>query len=58
MGTKNLPSNDAGRAGRAEQTLERLHFSSPPAESVLIQARQPGLTYPASPELRRAAADW
>jgi putative drug exporter of the RND superfamily len=57
MGTKNLPSNDAGRAGRAEQTLERLRFNSPPAESVLIQARQPGLTYPASPQLRRAAAD-
>ena len=41
IGTKNLPSNDAGQSGRAEQTLQRLDFTSPPAESVLIQARKP-----------------
>src|SRR5262249_41497058 len=29
---------------------------SPPAESVLIQARRPGVSYPASPEMQRAAA--
>ena len=56
IGTKSLPSNDAGRAGRAEQALERLGFTSPPAESVLIQARNPGLTYPASAQLRQAEA--
>ncbi len=57
IGTRNLPSNDAGQAGRAERALQRLGFTSPPAESVLIQARNPGLTYPASPQLRRAEAD-
>ena len=36
---KNVPSNDAGQSGRAEQTLERLGFTAPPAESVLIQER-------------------
>ena len=34
-----VPSNDAGQSGQAEQTLQRLGFTAPPAESVLIQQR-------------------
>jgi RND superfamily putative drug exporter len=56
IGTKNLPSYDAGASGRAERVLQRAGFTSPPAESVLIQARRPGVSYPASAEMRQAAA--
>ncbi len=54
---KNLPSNDAGQAGRAEQTLQRLGFTTPPAESVLIQQRgsaAAGGTFTADPAMRQA----
>jgi RND superfamily putative drug exporter len=51
----NVQSYDAGQAGQAEQTLNRLHVTSPPAEQVLIQARSPGRTFAADPELRQAA---
>jgi RND superfamily putative drug exporter len=52
---KNVQQYDAGQSGRAEQTLNRLNVaSSPPAESVLIQARAPGRTFAADPELRQA----
>ncbi len=57
IGTKNLPSYDAGRSGSAERVLDRIGFTSPPAESVLIQARRHGATYPASAEMRRAVAE-
>ncbi len=57
IGTKNLPSYDAGRSGKAERVLDRIGFTSLPAESVLIQARTPGATYPASAEMRRAVAE-
>ena len=56
IGTKNLTSYDSGPAGRAERVMQRVGFTSPPAESVLIQARKPGVTYPASAEMRKAAA--
>ena len=56
IGTKNLPAYDPGASGRAEQVLQRAGFTSPPAESVLIQARRPGVSYPASAEMRQAAA--
>jgi putative drug exporter of the RND superfamily len=55
---KNLPSNDAGQSGVAEQTLNRLGFTTPPHESVLIQARGsggPGHTFSTDPAMRRAA---
>jgi RND superfamily putative drug exporter len=55
---KNVPSYDAGQSGRAEQTLHRLGFTSPPAESVLIQQRghpAPGGTFGADPSMRQAA---
>ena len=57
IGTKNLPSYDPGASGRAERVLQRVGFTTPPAESVLIQARRPGARYLASPELRHAVAE-
>jgi putative drug exporter of the RND superfamily len=50
---KNLPSNDAGQSGRAEQTLQRLGVAAPPQENVLIQSR--GTARLASdPQMRQA----
>jgi putative drug exporter of the RND superfamily len=49
----NVPSYDAGPSGQAEQTLNRLNVTFPPAESVLIQSRD-GRTYTTDPELRQA----
>ena len=57
IGTKNLTQYDAGPSGKAERVLQRAGFTSPPAESVLIQARRPGATYPASPDMRKATAE-
>ena len=55
IGTKNLPSNDPGQAGRAEQALERLNINGPPpAESVLIQSRA-GTAFAADPQQQQAA---
>jgi putative drug exporter of the RND superfamily len=54
IGTKNLPSNDAGQAGRAEQTLQHLNVTTPPAENVLIQSRG-GTTFAAGQSMRHAA---
>jgi putative drug exporter of the RND superfamily len=50
----NVQSYDAGQAGQAEQTLNRLNVTFPPAESVLIQSRADGRTYATDPELRQA----
>jgi putative drug exporter of the RND superfamily len=50
----NVQSYDAGQSGQAEQTLNRLNVTSPPAESVLIQTRAPGRSYATDPELRQA----
>jgi RND superfamily putative drug exporter len=54
LGTPNLPSYDTGQSGQAEQTLQRLGVSPPPAESVLIQARAPGATFATDPAMRQA----
>jgi RND superfamily putative drug exporter len=52
---KNVQNYDAGQSGQAERTLNRLNVpSSPPAENVLIQARAPGRTFAADPEMRQA----
>ena len=51
---KNIQSYDAGQSGRAEQTLNRLGVTSPPAETVLIRARAPGRTFAGDPEMREA----
>jgi RND superfamily putative drug exporter len=54
LGTKSLPSYDAGQAGRAEQVLHRLGVSSPANEEVLIQARGTGRTFATDPAMRHA----
>jgi RND superfamily putative drug exporter len=53
IGTKNLPANDAGQAGQAEQTLQRLGVTTPPAENVLIRSRHGG-TWASDPAMRQA----
>jgi len=52
----NIQSYDSGQSGQAEQTLNRLHVTSPPAEQVLIQSRAPGQTFGTDPALRQATA--
>jgi putative drug exporter of the RND superfamily len=42
LGTQSLPQYDPGQAGLAEQALHQLNVTTPPMESVLIQARGPG----------------
>ena len=51
---KNIQPYDAGQSGQAQQTLNRLGVTSPPAETVLIRARAPGRTFAVDPELRQA----
>src|SRR6516165_243544 len=57
VSSTNVPSYDAGQSGRAEQILNRLNVTFPPAESVLIQSRSPGRTVAAGPELRQATRE-
>ncbi len=56
LGTQSQPQYDPGQSGQAEQMLSRLGVVTPPAESVLIQARHtgPGSTYAHDPALRGA----
>jgi RND superfamily putative drug exporter len=55
VGTSNVNSYDPGQSGQAEQALSRLHIkSTPPAESVLIQARSGGGTFARDRQLRAA----
>jgi RND superfamily putative drug exporter len=51
-----IQQNDAGQAGKAEQTLNRLNVKFRPSENVLIQARSRGATFASDPELRQATA--
>ncbi|HEY1639507.1 MAG TPA: MMPL family transporter [Streptosporangiaceae bacterium] len=39
VGTSGAQQYDPGQSGQAEQMLTRLHVASPPAESVLVEAR-------------------
>jgi putative drug exporter of the RND superfamily len=57
LGTKSLPSYDAGQSGHAEQVLHRLGVTSPANEDVLIQARAAGRTFATDPAMRHAAAE-
>jgi RND superfamily putative drug exporter len=50
---KNVPSNDPGQSGQAEQTLQRLGVVSPPQEFVLIQSRGAG-RIGTDPQMRHA----
>ena len=54
-----VPQYDPGQAGRAEQVLTNLGVVTPPAESVLIEARtdEKQLTSDAAAGLRHAAAE-
>jgi RND superfamily putative drug exporter len=56
LGTPNLPQYDSGQSGQAEHTLQRLGVTTPPAESVLVQARAPGATFATDPAMRQAVA--
>ncbi len=58
LGTQSQPQYDPGQAGQAEQMLHRLGVITPPAESVLIQARSAasGATWSRDPALRDGAA--
>jgi putative drug exporter of the RND superfamily len=57
LGTQSQPQYDPGQAGQAEQTLHQLGVVSPPAESVLIQARAGSPGYAHDRAMRGAAAD-
>jgi RND superfamily putative drug exporter len=57
LGSKSLPSYDAGQAGQAEQVLHRLGVVAPAVEDVLIQARAPGHTFAGDPAMRQAARE-
>jgi putative drug exporter of the RND superfamily len=54
-----VPQYDPGQAGRGEQVLTRLGVVTPPAESVLIQARsgEGRLAHDAARQVRRVAHD-
>jgi putative drug exporter of the RND superfamily len=57
LGTQSLPQYDPGQTGTAEQALHRLNITTPPTESVLIQASGPGAasrTYASDPQIRQA----
>ena len=56
LGTPNLPQNDVGQAGQAEQTLQHLGVAAPSTEEVLIQARTPGVTFASTPRCGRPSA--
>jgi putative drug exporter of the RND superfamily len=61
LGNQSRPQYDPGQAGQGEQILHRLGVVTPPAESVLIQARGPGgrgrraATFASDPQMRLAA---
>lgn len=58
LGTQSLPQYDPGQAGLGEQVLHRLHVTTPPQESVLIQPRgRPAsrFTFASDPRMRQAA---
>ena len=59
LGTQSQPQYDPGQSGTAEQMLSKLSVVTPPAESVLIQARHggPGSTYAHDPALRGTVAE-
>jgi RND superfamily putative drug exporter len=56
IGTKDLPSNDPGQSGRAQQALQHLGVTTPPAENVLIQSRD-GASFRDDRAMRRAARE-
>ncbi len=60
LGSQSRPQYDPGQAGQGEQVLHQLGVVTPPAESVLIQARAPygrGDTFATDPAMRQAAQE-
>ena len=58
LGTQSQPQYDPGQSGQAERMLSQLGVVTPPAESVLIQARaRPGQRVRHGPALRGAVAE-
>jgi len=57
LGTQSRPQYGPGQAGQADQTLHQLGVVSPPAESVLIQARAGSPGYAGNPAMRGAVTD-
>ena len=57
LGTKSLPSYDAGQSGQAEQVMHRLGVHPPAVEDVLIQPRGAGRAFARDPAMRRAASE-
>src|SRR5271170_2940075 len=55
LGNQSRPQYDPGQAGRGEQVLHQLGVVTPPAESVLIQARAVAATFATDPQMRQAA---
>jgi len=55
LGTQSRPQYDPGQAGQAEQMMHGLGVTTPPSESVLIQARAAGVTFQDDPAMRQAA---
>jgi putative drug exporter of the RND superfamily len=61
LGSQSRPQYDPGQAGQAEQILHQMGVVTPPAESVLIQARGSGgrdghsATFASDPVMRQAA---
>jgi putative drug exporter of the RND superfamily len=58
IGSKNLPEYDPGQAGQAERVLNQVAPAQFDAydESVLIQARTPGVRFGTDPAMRQAAS--
>jgi len=54
LGTQSRPQYDPGQAGQGEQVLHQLGVVTPPAESVLIQARDGASTFASDPQMRQA----
>lgn len=58
VGSKNLPTYDAGQSGQAERVMQQVApaQSSDYPETVLIQAAAPGATWATDPVMRTAAS--
>ena len=58
IGTRNLPAYDAGQSGQAERVLNQATPAqyNAYAETVLIQAKAPGVTFSADPAMRQAVS--
>jgi putative drug exporter of the RND superfamily len=58
IGTRNLPAYDAGQAGQAERVLNQVTPAqyNAYAETVLIQAKAPGVRFGTDPAMRQAAS--